>query len=288
MKKFLSTILLASMTLMMLAGCGSKTTGADTTTADSNATAANATAANAATEAAADDWSYIQNKGEMIIGITIYEPMNYYDATNKLIGFDTEYAEAVCAKLGVKPNFTEINWDTKEVELAAKSIDCIWNGLTITDERKANMGISNPYVKNMQVVVIKASNADKYTTADSFKGASVAYEAGSAGEETANAELAGIEGIALAKQTDALMEVKAGTSNAAVLDYTLASSMVGEGTDYADLMIVPNLELAVEEYGIAFRKDSNAVDKVNEATAALLADGTLDELAKKYGVTLSK
>lgn len=282
MKKLFSTILLASMTLMMLSGCGSKASSANTQTKAPD------TATTAAADNTADDWAYIQGKGEMVIGITIYEPMNYYDANNKLIGFDTEYAEAVCAKLGVKPVFTEINWDTKEVELAAKSIDCIWNGLTITDEHKANMGITNPYVKNMQVVVIKASNADKYTTVESFKGASVAFEAGSAGEDVAKEELAGIEGISLAKQTDALMEVKAGTSNAAVLDYTLASSMVGAGTDYSDLMIVPNLELAVEEYGIACRKDSNVVEKINEATAALLADGTMDKLAEKYGVSLSK
>lgn len=275
MKKILSAILMASMTLMMLTGCGSNAASTGATNAADNAVAT-------------DDWSYIQNKGEMVIGITIYEPMNYYDANNKLIGFDTEYAEAVCAKLGVKPKFTEINWDTKEVELEAKSIDCIWNGLTITDERKANMGITNPYVKNMQVVVIKASNADKYKDVASFNGALVAYEAGSAGEEVAKAELAGIEGVSLSKQTDALMEVKAGTSDAAVLDYTLASSMVGAGTDYSDLMIVDGLELAVEEYGIACRKGSTAVEKINAATDELIADGTMAKLAEKYGVSLAK
>lgn len=289
MKKILSIILMASMMAMMMTGCGSKTAGSNAGTTAAPVDDNNATDASDAAEGLAeDDFTYIKNKGNLVIGITIYEPMNYYDADNKLTGFDTEYAEAVCAKLGITPEFTEINWDTKEIELEARSIDCIWNGLTITEDRIANMGITNPYVKNMQVVVIKTSNADKYTDAASLSGKSVAYEAGSAGEEVANSELEGINGISLAKQTDALMEVKAGTSDAAVLDYTLASSMVGEGTDYSDLMIIDGLELAVEEYGIACRKDSTLVDKINEATAELIKDGTMAALAEKYEVNLAE
>lgn len=287
MKKIISILLVAVMAASLMAGCGSKAASSDGAQADGSAQN-DTQAATDAQSSSDDDFAYIQGKGELVIGITIYEPMNYYDSDNKLIGFDTEYAEAVCAKLGVKPVFEEINWDTKEIELEAKSIDCIWNGLTITEDRIANMGISNPYVKNMQVVVIRTANADKYKDAASLSGASVAYEAGSAGEEVANSELSGINGVSLAKQTDALMEVKAGTSDAAVLDYTLASSMVGEGTDYSDLCIVDGLELAVEEYGIAFRKGSNIVDKVNEATAELIKDGTLPALAEKYGVNLAE
>lgn len=288
MKKILSIILMASMMAMIMTGCGSKTAGSDAgTTAPVNDT--NTTAASdAAVGLEEDDFTYIKNKGNLVIGITIYEPMNYYDDNNKLIGFDTEYAEAVCARLGITPEFTEINWDTKEIELEARSIDCIWNGLTITEDRIANMGITNPYVKNMQVVVIKASNADKYTDAASLSGKSVAYEAGSAGEEVSNAEIKDINGISLTKQTDALMEVKAGTSDAAVLDYTLASSMVGEGTDYSDLMIIDGLELAVEEYGVACRKNSTLVDRINEATAELIKDGTMAALAEKYEVNLAE
>ncbi len=101
------------------------------------------------------DLAYIKEKGELVIGITLFAPMNYYDESNKLIGFETEFAEAVCEKLGVKAKFVEINWDTKEIELNAKSIDCIWNGMTITDERLENMSISAPYMQNKQVMVSK-------------------------------------------------------------------------------------------------------------------------------------
>ena len=101
------------------------------------------------------DYDYIMNKGELIIGITYFEPMNYFDDSNKLVGFETEFAEAVCSELGIQAKFVEINWNAKETELAAKNIDCIWNGMTIDDDRKANMSITIPYMANKQVTVVK-------------------------------------------------------------------------------------------------------------------------------------
>ncbi|MGI5971577.1 MAG: transporter substrate-binding domain-containing protein [Oscillospiraceae bacterium] len=139
-----------------------------------------------------DDWAYIQEKGKLIIGITEYAPMNYYDESGRLIGFDTEFAEAVCEILGVTPEFIVINWDTKEIELQAKSIDCIWNGLTVTEERKENMDFSASYIKNMQVPVIASKNKDRFKTVDDLKKAALVAEAGSAGETEAKS-LAGVE-----------------------------------------------------------------------------------------------
>ena len=178
--------------------------------------------------ASEDDWNYIEGKGEMIIGITLFDPMNYYEG-EKLIGFDTEYAEAVCKKLGVTPKFVEINWDTKEVELAAKNIDCIWNGLTVTEERKANMQFTDAYIQNKQVIVIKKSNEKKFADTASLSGANLTAEISSAGETAIadDANLSKATYTAVAKQTDALLEVKAGTADAAVLDYVMAKSMVG-------------------------------------------------------------
>lgn len=236
------------------------------------------------------DAAYIEGNGKLVVGITIYEPMNYYDDAGKLTGFDTEFAEAVCAKLGLTPEFQEINWDTKEIELAARSIDCIWNGMTITEDRLANMSISYPYVKNAQVLVVKADSGIA-STADVI-GKTVVAEMGSAGEaqiigEEANADLAQAEYVGLAKQTDCLMEVKAGAADAAVLDWTLAMSMVGEGTDFADLIMVEGVELATEEYGIAFRQGSDVTAAVNKVIAELVADGTLPALAESYGLSLA-
>lgn len=266
MKKIIA-ILLALILTVLAIGC---------------AKTATSTAAEPAVE---DDAAYIMNKGKLVIGITLFDPMNYYDDNGKLIGFDTEYAEAVCAKLGIEPEFVEINWNTKEVELAAKSIDCIWNGMTITEERKENMSFSAAYIKNKQCIVIKKDNAAAYTDTASLSAATLVAETSSAGEEAIQADdnLKNATYVAVAAQADALLEVKSGTADGAVIDYVMAKSMVGEGTDYADLTIIDGVELAVEEYGIGFRKDSSFVAKVDEATKALIADGTLRAIAEKYG-----
>ena len=210
--------------------------------------------------------------------------MNYYDEDGNLIGFDTEYAEAVCAKLGVTPNFVIINWDTKEVELAAKTIDCIWNGLTVTEDRKENMAFTTSYIINEQVVVIRAKDADKYTDIASLAGAAVVAEIESAGESAIAADLPDAAYTPVSTQADALLNVKAGTAEAAVIDATMAEAMIGDGTDYSDLIVVPAIDLMDEEYAIGFRLGSTMVDEVNAITADLLADGTLAAIADKYGL----
>lgn len=281
--RFASLTLAGALSLTMLAGCG----GTDTKTQDTT----NAAQGGGTQTAAPDsDLQYVKDNGKLTIGYTVYEPMNYTDKDGKFTGFDTEFAEAVCKKLGVTPDFQEINWDTKVVELDAKSIDCIWNGMTITDELKQNLSISDPYVKNMQVAVIKSSNKDKFKDTASLAAANITAEAGSAGEKaiTADANLSKANYVSVTKQTDALLEVQSGASDAAVLDWTLAKHMIGEGTDFADLMIVDGLELSVEEYGIGFRKGSDLTAKVNEIKAELVKDGTLPALAEKYGLSLAE
>ena len=231
-----------------------------------------------------DDWSYIQDKGEMVIGITLFPPMNYYDDDGNLIGFETEFTQSVCEILGVTPEFVEINWDTKEIELAAKNIDSIWNGMTVTPERQEKVLFSTSYIRNMQVTVVKKSNADMYMTKEALNSATIAAEVGSAGEDAANDQVSGANVVSVAKQTDALLEVKAGTADAAILDYTLAAAMTGAGADYSDLVVVEGMYFAIEEYAVAFRLGSSVVPLVNDAIAQLAADGTLNRIAEKYGL----
>lgn len=278
MKKLISMALAAGMAVS-LAACGGAASSAPA--ADS---AASGTAST--TEAAADsDLAYIQGKGKMTIGYTVYEPMNYTDAEGNFTGFDTELATAVCEKLGVEPDFVEINWDTKIVELDAKSIDCIWNGMTLTDEIMANTACTKAYAKNAQVVVMKA-DADYTSTAD-LVGKTVVAEAGSAGESAIqdDGSLSQADYISKSVQTDCLMEVAAGTADAAVLDLTLATAMIGDGTDYANLTIKD--ELNAEEYGVAFRKGSDAASAVDAAFDELKSDGTMQKLADKYSLSLA-
>ena len=282
MKK-LFALLLAAVMVLSLAACGAKEEPA--------AEEKPAAEQPAETPAEESDLDYIKGKGSMTIGYTVYAPMNYTDDNGEFTGFDTELAQMVCEKLGVEPNFQEIDWGTKEVELAGKSIDCIWNGMTLDAEREANMNCTQPYVKNAQVVVVKKGT--EYTDTSSLIGKTVVAEIGSAGESQIlggedaepDANLAQADYVGKSVQTDCLMEVKAGTAAAAVLDMTLANAMIGEGTDYADLEIVD--ELAVENYGVAFRKGSDVRDAVNAIFDELVADGSLGALAEKYGLELA-
>lgn len=285
MKKIAALIIATLMLALAFAGCAAKAPVEEVSVEEAPVEEAPVEEEESAAD---DDWAYIQEKGKMVIGITEYAPMNYYDDNGKLIGFDTEYAEAVCAELGVTPEFMVINWDTKEIELKAKMIDCIWNGFTITEERKEALTFSEPYVKNMQVVVIKAENADVYTDTASLSSANLVAEVASTGEGAIaeDENLSKANYVSVAKQADALLEVKAGTADAAVIDYVMARAMVGEGTDYADLIMIEGLELSYEEYGIGFRLGSNVAEKVNEATAAIIENGTLPEIAAKYGLAL--
>ena len=278
MKRLVSAFLAGAMALS-LAACGG---AASTSTVASSAASGSA----AASETAASDLDYIKEKGKLVIGYTVYEPMNYTDADGNFTGFDTELATAVCEKLGVEPEFVEINWDTKVVELDAKSIDCIWNGMTLTEDIMANTATTKAYAKNAQVVVVK--DGTDYTSTADLADKTVVAEAGSAGEAAIQGDenLSKADYVSKSVQTDCLMEVAAGTADAAVLDLTLANAMIGAGTDYASLKIVD--ELNAEEYGVAFRKGSDAAAAVDAAFDALKADGTMQALADKYDLALAE
>ena len=235
-------------------------------------------------EEAQSDFEYIQEKGKLTIGITYFAPMNYFDENNELVGFETEFATAVCAKLGVEPVFQEISWTAKETELAGKSIDCIWNGMTITPEREEAMDISTPYLANKQVLVVKKDKLEDMKILSSGKGLNIVAEKESAGEEVVNKEAFFAEAnyTAVDTQAKAFTEVASGIADGCVVDYVCSIGMIGEGTDFADLVVVDTFKFADEQYGIAFRKDSDVDDKVNAAITELVNDGTLAKIAAKY------
>lgn len=231
------------------------------------------------------DADYITQKGEMIVGITLFAPMNYME-NNELVGFETEFTKAVCEKLGVTPKFEEIDWATKEIELSAKNIDCIWNGLTIDDTRKETMSITAPYMNNRQVMVVRKENLSKY--ANNVKGAKVVAESGSTGDKVVTTDefFKTTKYTEVDSQAKALLDVAAGTSDIAVIDYVAAIGSIGENTDYKNLVINESGKtLAGDEYGVAFRKGSDMTAKVNEAMKEVVKDGTLAKIAAKYAVS---
>ena len=274
MKKLLALLLCAAMVLS-LAACG--------TEAASSAApeASGASAASVAEAPAADsDLAYIQGKGTLVVGITDFEPMDYKDESGNWIGFDADMASAFAESLGVKAEFVEIDWDNKIMELDGKTIDCVWNGMTLTPEVTSSMDCSKAYCNNAQVVIVPKDVADQYQDADSVKELNFAAEAGSAGEAEVTA--LGASCTPVKTQADALMEVAAGTSDAAVIDSLMAAAMVGEGTSYADLTYTVGLNS--EEYGVGFRKGSDLVSALNDFFAASYKDGSMMKTAETYGV----
>ena len=271
MKKILALILAMVMLVACFASCGN---AADNTASNDDA-------------AKDSDLAYIQDKGTLIVGITDFEPMDYKeDGSDEWTGFDAELARLVGKELGVTVEFQEINWKMKETELSSKTIDCIWNGLTWDEERAENMSLTDYYMLNRQVLVVATKNADKYTSVDSLDGANVAAESGSAGESVITESLTSSNYIEKDAQIDVLTELIMGTVDAGVIDYVMANYLINkEGSSFADLTIVENaLTTQDEYYSIAFRKGSDVTAKVNTILAQLKSDGTVDTLAKKYGL----
>ena len=235
-------------------------------------------------DSAKTDSQMIVEKGELVVGITDFAPMDYKDENGNWIGFDADLANKVGEKLGVTVKFVEIDWDNKFLELSTGSIDCIWNGMTITDEVKNNSSVTNAYAMNQQIVVTKAELASTIKTVDDLKNLTFAVENGSAGQSAA--EDNGLNATAVTAQSDALLEVSSGSVDACIIDSTMAAAMTGEGTDYANL--ASSIALVDEKYGISFRKDSDMVEKVNAYLDEFKTDGTLKELSEKYSVQLAE
>ena len=269
MKKLIALLLAGCMMASMVVGCGAKEEAA-------------APAPEAATEeAAADsDLAYVKEKGVLVVGITDFAPMDYKNEDGEWIGFDADMAKYFAGELGVEVEFVEIDWDNKILELDAKSVDCIWNGMTLTDEVKAAMDCSNAYCNNAQVVIVPTAKAQDFQDVESLADLTFAVEAGSAGEAEVTA--LGLNCTPVKAQSDALMEVAAGTSDAAVIDSLMAAAMVGPDTGYADLTYT--VPLNSEEYGVGFRKGSDLVAEINAFFADIYAAGTMQEIAETYGV----
>lgn len=267
MKKMIALLLTGCMMAAMLTGCGSKEQPA-------------AADAPQKTEADAGDMAYVKNKGTLVVGITEFEPMDYKDENGEWIGFDADMAKAFAESLGVDVEFVEIDWDNKILELDGKTIDCVWNGMTLAPEVLSSMECSKAYCNNAQVVIVPKEKADDYQTVESLKDLTFAVEAGSAGEIEISA--LGLDYTPVKAQSDALMEVAAGTSDAAAIDSLMAAAMVGEGTGYDKLTYTVGLNS--EEYGVGFRKGSDLAAALNDFFAASYADGSMMKCAETYGV----
>jgi len=231
------------------------------------------------------DWEYLSAKGKLTIGITEFAPMNYYEDGN-LVGFDTEFALAVCEKLGLTAEFKIIEWGSKELELNSKNIDAVWNGLTWNETRASNMDLTDKYLKNKGVLIAKAGSQYATQTTPLGSGVKLAVELGSSAETSANTIDLTKNANIIAVDTGAkcFMEVEAGTVDVAYVDYLQAQAIIAGNNDYNDLVIC-DMEVDTDwsAYSVGLRKNSpETLAKFNIAIAELMADGTLEQIAIKY------
>ena len=280
MKKFFA-LLLALCMVFTLAACGEPAASDPSDAPESEAPADVTEPADEGGDTAESDMAYVQDKGTLVVGITNFEPMDYQNESGEWVGFDADLAKAFAESLGVEVVFQEIEWESKVMELDGKTIDVVWNGMTLTDEVLSAMECSNAYCNNAQVVILPADSAEDYPDAASMSELNFAVESGSAGEAMAIEN--GFSYTPVVDQATAVLEVSSGTCQAAIIDSLMAAAMVGEGTSYADLTYT--ISLNSEEYGVGFRKGSDLAAALNEFFVDYYAAGTMQELAETYGVS---
>ncbi len=272
--------MLALVMVFALAACGTDS-GEPSSEPTTGASAEPSSVPSEGGDTAESDMAYVKEKGTLIVGITEFEPMDYQNADGEWIGFDADLAKLFAERLGVEVQFQLIDWESKVMELDGRTIDVVWNGMTLTDEVLASMECSNAYLNNAQVVILPSAEAENYADAESMSGLQFAVESGSAGEQMAIEN--GFSYTPVTDQATAVLEVESGTCDAAIIDSLMASAMVGEGTNFAELTYT--ISLNTEEYGVGFRQGSDLAAELNAFFAEIYADGTMQELADQYGVS---
>ncbi|MDD6810743.1 MAG: transporter substrate-binding domain-containing protein [Lachnospiraceae bacterium] len=259
MIRFLAT---ATISLMMFTGCGQSKDGVA-----------------AGPEAGQSDLEYVQSKGIFVVGVTDFAPMDYR-SKEEWTGFDADLAKAFAESIGVTVELTEIDWDKKTELLKNGSIDCIWNGMTMTEELQETISCSEPYLSNAQVVVMRSSEMEQYDTTEACQHLLFAVEAGSTGESLLK-EMK-YRYTSFSTQMEALTSVREKKADATVIDLIMAGYYTGDGQEFDDLGF--NISLNDEKFCVGFRKDSDLTEKVNEFLKAAYEDGTIHSLAERYGI----
>lgn len=225
------------------------------------------------------DTAYIQEKGTLLVGVTEFAPMDFRE-DGQWSGFDARLASDFARELGVTPEFVEIDWDKKEELLEDGTIDCVWNGMTMTEELRQKIDCSSPYLSNAQVIVMSDKNIGNYGSQEECQHLLFAVEAGSTGEELLNQMK--YRYTAYNTQKEALQSVVDGRADAAVIDINMAGYYTAEGKEFDSLAF--DFPLNDEKICVGLRKSSDLTQKVDAFLEKNMSDGTMEELAQQYGI----
>lgn len=281
--RLFAAIAAASM-LTLTAGCGtSESENSSKNSSQSDEASGGTQSESSESEAVAEDLSLqnVLDSGKFILGLdATFKPMGYTDENDEIVGFDIDIAEEVCARMGVELVKEGINWDTKEQDLNAGRIDCIWNGMSISPSRAEEMNLSEPYMTNAMVFVVPA-NSD-ITSMDQLGDKIIGVQNGSTAEDILmSSDVAStITEQPMATNIEALQQMELGIVDAVFLDSVVANfEITSSGKDYK---ILPD-GLEEEEYAIGFRKNDQALrDEVQRILSEMKADGKLGEISTKW------
>lgn len=276
LKKFAALLLAGVMaSSVVLAGC-SKNDDKDVAAGAQNSSRAASVQDDSSKDASLDK---VLNKKEFVLGLdATFKPMGFTDENDCIVGFDIDVATELCARWGIKLTCKSINWDTKEQELNAGNIDCIWNGMSINASRKKAMILSEPYMENEMVFVVK--NDSPIASQNDLDGKKVAVQSGSSAQEILDGASINVSQNALATNVEALQQLESGLVDAVFMDSVVAEYEIS--TSKKDYRLLPD-GLEKEQYAIGFRKnDAKLRDKVQETLSDMKKDGKLKEISTKW------
>lgn len=276
-------VLASAMALtFLIAGCGTPgDSSSSSSTASESKVAENTAVSNTST--GEKSWDKVKDKGELVLGLDEnFPPMGFRDENNNIVGYDIDLAKEVAARLGVKLKIQPINWDSKDQELNTGNIDCIWNGFSINEERKANILFSDPYMKNNQVVVVAADS--KFKTLADLRGKSVSLQAQSSAadaiDKNTDFKKSLKDVVELKDNTLCLMDLKTGNTDGVVMDEIVARYQIKMNSEKYRIL---DESLAAEEYGVGFRKaDVQLMTKVNDTLKTMAKEGKIAEISNVW------
>lgn len=276
-KKMIYTALMAILAVSVLGGCGKK----------EKKETASTSAGNISSEKKGEDTSLedLKAKGKLVIGFdNALPPMGFLNEDQENVGFDLDLAKEVAKRMGVEPVLKPISWKAKDQEMKAKNIDCLWNGFSVSEERKQTYDLTETYMLNRQVVVTLI-DSDANALSD-LKGKKVILQNGSTADLALNnneefkSSLGDV--VYVEDNIQAMLDLKIGSSDAVVMDEVVASYYMGLDANKGKYKVLED-SLSDEEYAVAFRKGDDALcQEVNKILKEMAADGTLEKISTQW------